>query len=35
MGGSAEAVITTECKSDLTAERVIQLTSQLRGNTPY
>jgi uncharacterized protein YecT (DUF1311 family) len=35
MGGSAEAVITTECKSDQTAERVIQLTLQLRGNTPY
>lgn len=34
-GGSAEGVITTECKSDLTAERVISLTLQLRGKLPY
>ena len=35
MGGSAEAVITTHCKSDLTAERVILLTWQARGNILY
>ena len=35
MGGSAETVITTECKSDLTAERVILLTWQARGNALY
>lgn len=35
MGGSAESVITTECKSDLTADRVILLTWQLRGNELY
>jgi uncharacterized protein YecT (DUF1311 family) len=34
-GGSAEGVITTECLSDLTANRVIDLTWQLRGNLPY
>jgi uncharacterized protein YecT (DUF1311 family) len=34
-GGSAEGVITTECLSDLTAERVIGLTLQLRGKLPY
>jgi uncharacterized protein YecT (DUF1311 family) len=34
-GGSAEGVITTECLSDLTADRVISLTLQLRGNLPY
>jgi uncharacterized protein YecT (DUF1311 family) len=35
MGGSAEGVITTACGSDLTAERVILLTWQARGNLPY
>ncbi|MDZ4866339.1 MAG: lysozyme inhibitor LprI family protein [Alphaproteobacteria bacterium] len=35
MGGSAEGVITTECISDLTADRVILLTWQLRGNVIY
>lgn len=35
MGGSAEAVITTECKSDLTADRAILLTWQARGNALY
>lgn len=35
MGGSAETVITTECTSDLTADRAIALTWQLRGNLPY
>jgi len=34
-GGSAEGVITTECRSDLTADRVIGLTLQLRGKLPY
>jgi len=34
-GGSAEGVITTECLSDLTADRVISLTLQLRGKLPY
>lgn len=34
-GGSAEGVITTECISDLTADRVISLTLQLRGTLPY
>jgi len=35
MGGSAEGVITTECVSDMTADRVIAMTWQLRGNVPY
>ncbi len=35
MGGSAEAVITTECVSDLTADRVIGLTWQLKGKELY
>jgi uncharacterized protein YecT (DUF1311 family) len=35
MGGSAESVITTECKSDLTAERMILLTWQARGHELY
>ena len=34
-GGSAEGVITTQCLSDLTADRVISLTLQLRGKLPY
>jgi uncharacterized protein YecT (DUF1311 family) len=34
-GGSAEGVITTECVSDLTADRVIGFTQQLRGQLPY
>lgn len=34
-GGSAEGVITTECLSDLTADRVIGFTQQLRGHLPY
>lgn len=34
-GGSAEGVITTECLSDLTADRVISFTMQLRGKLPY
>jgi uncharacterized protein YecT (DUF1311 family) len=34
-GGSAEGVITTECLSDLTADRVILFTWTLRGNIPY
>jgi uncharacterized protein YecT (DUF1311 family) len=34
-GGSAEGVITTECIADLTAERVIGLTLQVRGELPY
>lgn len=35
MGGSAEGVITTECLSDLTADRVIMLTWHARGNVVY
>jgi uncharacterized protein YecT (DUF1311 family) len=35
MGGSAEQVITTQCIADLTADRVILVTWQLRGNVPY
>jgi uncharacterized protein YecT (DUF1311 family) len=35
MGGSAEGVITTECISDLTADRVIAMTWLLRGKLPY
>lgn len=34
-GGSAETVITTECQSDLTADRVIMLTWHARGNIVY
>ncbi len=34
-GGSAEGVITTECNADLTADRVIGLTLQTRGELPY
>jgi uncharacterized protein YecT (DUF1311 family) len=34
-GGSAEGVITTECVADLTADRAISLTWQMRGNLPY
>ncbi len=34
-GASAEGVITTECLSDLTADRVIGFTQQLRGHLPY
>lgn len=34
-GGSAEQVITMECGSDLTADRAILLTWQLRGNVIY
>ncbi len=34
-GGSAEGVITTQCSADLTADRVISFTLQLRGKLPY
>lgn len=34
-GGSAEGVIFTQCSADLTADRAIALTLQLRGQLPY